>query len=264
MVPVADYRNLRRNLRISLTRMRKRQRRFGPFALFQWIVGIIVRLVLLAIGLSLLLVLPWRWVPPPTSSFMVQNYVQQPPESREFYRYTWVPYANISPEMGLAAIAAEDQRFPVHHGFDFEAMEQAIDDYQQGGELRGASTISQQVAKNLYLWSGRSLLRKGLEAWFTALIELLWSKQRILEVYLNTAQFGTHVFGVEAASQQFFERSASELTADEAALLAAVLPGPELYQVDQPSAEVLGRQRWILQQMEQLGGTEYLKTLLTP
>ncbi|PSB18907.1 monofunctional biosynthetic peptidoglycan transglycosylase [filamentous cyanobacterium CCP2] len=212
--------------------------------------------MLLAILLSVLLVLPWRWIAPPTTSFMLQTLVAQ---SRP-YRYQWVSYDNISSNMTLAAIAAEDQRFPVHRGFDLTELERAIEDYQQGGELRGASTISQQVAKNLYLWSGQTFVRKGLEAWFTVLIEVLWSKQRILEVYLNIAQFGDRVFGVEAASQQFFDHSAADLTAEEAALLAAVLPGPEIYFVDAPSAQVWRRQGWILQQMNQLG-TVYLDEL---
>ena len=176
------------------------------------------------------------------------------------YNYRWQPYREIAPDMALAAIAAEDQRFLSHHGFDIDALKQAIEDSQQGGNLRGASTISQQVAKNLYLWSGRSLGRKVLEAWFTVLLELLWSKQRILEVYLNVAQFGDRLFGVEAASQRFFAKPASQLAAEEAALLAAVLPGPEIYRVEQPSAIVLQHQDWILQQMQQLG-INYLNRL---
>jgi monofunctional biosynthetic peptidoglycan transglycosylase len=180
---------------------------------------------------------------------MLQNLVTQ---SRP-YRYQWTDYDNISPNMALAAIAAEDQRFPSHRGFDLTELERAIEEYQQGEALRGASTISQQVAKNLYLWSGQSFVRKGLEAWFTVLIEALWSKQRILEVYLNIAQFSNRTFGVEVASQQFFSKPAANLTADEAALLAAVLPGPEIYFVDAPSAQVWHRQGWILQQMAQLG-----------
>lgn len=226
---------------------------------FCWLLSLLVNLTIAAIVLSVLLVLPWRWLPPPTSSFMLQSLAAD--GQIGLYDYRWVNYANISPDMALAAIAAEDQRFPTHHGFDLEALNQAIEDHEQGGDLRGASTISQQVAKNLYLWSGRSWVRKGLEAWFTVLIELLWSKQRILEIYLNIAQFGNRLYGAEAASQRFFGQPASQLTPDQAALLAAVLPGPELYQVEQPSPEVWQRQAWILQQMTQLGGVEYLQTL---
>ncbi len=232
---------------------------------FRWLRCFSIRRILLAglsvaivtALLSILLILPWRWLPLPTSSFMLQSVFQ----NKQAYQYRWTSYSQISPEMSLAAIAGEDQQFPTHHGFDWEALQQAITDYNQGSDLRGASTISQQVAKNLYLWSGRSLFRKALEAWFTVLIEWLWSKQRILEIYLNIAQFSTQIFGVEAASQQFFAHPASQLNREEAALLAAVLPGPELYQVDQPSSVVLDRQYWILRQMEQLGGVSYLNNI---
>ncbi len=168
---------------------------------------------------------------------------------------------SISPNAALAVIAAEDQHFPDHYGFDFAAIQDALDDQDEGKPLRGASTISQQVAKNLFLWSGRSLVRKGLEVWFTALLELLWSKERILEVYLNIAEFGDSTFGVEAASRRFFNKSASRLTAIEAARLAAVLPNPLRYRADKPSAYVLKRQRWIERQMRQLGGVTYLDRL---
>ena len=163
--------------------------------------------------------------------------------------------------MAIAAIAAEDQRFPTHNGFDIEAINAAIRDAENGANLRGASTLSQQVAKNLFLWPGGGFVRKGIEAWLTILIELIWNKQRILEMYLNIAQFGDRTFGVEAASQQFFQLSARDLTAEDAALLAAVLPGPELYSVEAPSWEVLDRQSWILSQMSQLGGSAYLQQL---
>jgi monofunctional biosynthetic peptidoglycan transglycosylase len=227
----------------------RRKRRSPQKNLLCWLLKTIVQLTIAFVVLSALLVLPWRWVPPPTTSFMLQNLVEQ----ARPYRYQWQDYDTISPNMALAAIAAEDQRFPEHRGFDLTELERAIEDYQQGEALRGASTISQQVAKNLYLWSGQSFVRKGLEAWFTVLIELLWSKQRILEVYLNIAQFGDRAFGVEAASQQFFGKPAADLTVEEAALLAAVLPGPEIYYVEAPSVQVWQRQGWILQQMAQLG-----------
>lgn len=177
------------------------------------------------------------------------------------YAYRWQPYEQISAEMPLAAIAAEDQQFPMHNGFDLDAINAAIRDAENGASLRGGSTITQQVAKNLFLWPGRSFVRKGVEAWLTFLIELMWNKQRILEMYLNIAQFGDRTFGVAAASQQFFQISAQDLTAEEAALLAAVLPGPELYSVEAPSGEVLNNQYWILDQMNQLGGTAYLEQL---
>jgi len=216
-----------------------------------------IKLAIAIFLISVLLVLPWRWLPIPTSSFMLQSVFQ----NKQTYQYRWTSYDQISPDMPLAAIAGEDQQFPTHHGFDWAALQEAITDYNQGSDLRGASTISQQVAKNLYLWSGRSLFRKALEAWFTVIIEWLWSKRRILEIYLNIAQFSTQTFGVEAASQYFFAHPASQLSRDKAALLAAVLPGPELYQVDQPSSVVLDRQYWILRQMDQLGGVNYLNNI---
>lgn len=181
------------------------------------------------------------------------------------YTYQWQPYEQISPSMALALIAAEDQRFPTHNGFDLEEIKAAIEDAQRGAGLRGASTITQQVAKNIFLWPGGSFgigfARKGIEAWLAFFIELTWSKQRILEMYLNVVQFSDRTFGVEAASRQFFQLSARDLTAPEAALLAALLPGPELYDLAAPSAQVSNRQDWILVQMSQLGGEVYLQQL---
>ena len=206
--------------------------------------------------LSVLLVVLLRFVPPPTTSFMIQTGLRN-----GLYAYRWQPYEQIAPSMALAAIAAEDQRFPMHSGFDIEAINAALRDAENGANLRGASTLTQQVAKNLFLWPGGGFVRKGIEAWLTFLIELIWNKQRILEMYLNIAQFGDRTFGVEAASQSFFQISARDLTDSEAALLAAVLPGPELYQVEAPSWEVLDRQSWILTQMNQLGGEAYLQRL---
>jgi len=205
---------------------------------------------------SAMLVLTLRFIHPPFSALMVERRIAswfspQPYTSR----HTWVPLEDMSPSMGAAVIAAEDQNFPTHHGFDFESLQKAIDAHEQGQRLRGASTISQQVAKNVFLWSGRSFVRKGLEAYFTVLVELMWPKRRILEVYLNVAETGPGVFGVEAASQRFFRKPAAKLTASEAALLAAVLPNPIRLKADRPSAYVEERRAWILQQMAQLGGT---------
>ena len=211
---------------------------------------------------SLLLVLVLRWIPVPTSSFIVQSGLKALWAGDGWaIRYDWTSYKKISPYAALAVIAGEDQRFPKHHGFDLIEIQDALEDQDEGKPLRGASTISQQVAKNLFLWSGGGFVRKGLEAWFTLLLELLWSKERILEVYLNIAEFGEYTFGVEAASRRFFNKPAARLTADEAARLAAVLPSPLRYRVDKPSAYVLKRQRWVEQQMRQLGGTAYLDKL---
>jgi monofunctional biosynthetic peptidoglycan transglycosylase len=170
-------------------------------------------------------------------------------------------WERISPHAAVAVLASEDQRFPHHAGFDLESIADAVEKRSRGGRLRGASTISQQVAKNLFLWPGRSFLRKGLEAWFAGLLELTWPKRRILEVYLNVAEFGDGVFGVEEASRRFFGKPAAGLSADEAARLAAVLPSPRRMRADHPSPWVLARSAWIQEQMAQLGGAAYLRTL---
>jgi monofunctional biosynthetic peptidoglycan transglycosylase len=218
--------------------------------------------LLVAVAGSVLVVFMLRWIPPPTSSFMVQSHFRgQATEQAKnpHIRYTWVAYGDISPQMALAVVAAEDQRFPTHGGFDFTEIKEALRARFQGKPLRGASTITQQVAKNLFLWPQRSLLRKGLEAWFTMLIETLWPKRRILEVYLNIAQFGHFIFGVEEASRRFFNKPAVRLSRQEAALLAAVLPNPDRYQVQAPSPYVRTRQAWILRQMRRLGGIQYIE-----
>ena len=171
----------------------------------------------------------------------------------------WVSMDAISPWMGLAVIAAEDQKFPEHWGFDVQAIEKALSHNERNEHrIRGASTLSQQTAKNLLLWDGRSWLRKGLEAGLTVGIETVWSKKRVLTVYLNIAEFGEGVFGVEAASQRYFHKPASRMTMSEAALLAAVLPNPLRFKADAPSGYVRSRQAWILRQMRQLGGESFM------
>jgi len=169
----------------------------------------------------------------------------------------WVSMDNISPWMALAVIAAEDQTFPKHWGFDVGAIQRVLDN-SSGERMRGASTLSQQTAKNLFLWDGRSWIRKGLEAGMTVGIETVWTKRRILTVYLNIAELGPGVFGVEAAAQRYFHKPASRLSIAEAALLAAVLPNPIRFRADAPSAYVRQRQQWIIRQMRQLGGTGFL------
>lgn len=172
----------------------------------------------------------------------------------------WVPMDEISPYMALAVMAAEDQKFPEHWGFDVSAIESALVHNQHNqNRIRGASTLSQQTAKNLFLWDGRSWVRKGLEVGLTAGIELVWTKRRILTVYLNIAEFGDGIFGVEAAARHFFNKPASKLSASEAALLAAVLPNPLRFKVNAPSGYVISRQQWILRQMRQLGGKEFIQ-----
>ncbi|CAG7856971.1 monofunctional glycosyltransferase [biofilm metagenome] len=200
-----------------------------------------------------------RWLPPPTSAFMLYRHYEDLMEDVSFksISYRWVNNHHISPYARAAAMAAEDQRFPDHAGFDFDSIESSIDKYRKGGKLRGASTISQQVAKNLFLTPTRNFLRKGLEVWFTLLIELFWSKERILEVYLNIAEFGNHVFGIEAASQRYFKIPASKLSRSQAALLAASLPNPIKFKVSQPSAYLARRQAWIMRQMSNLSDLQF-------
>jgi monofunctional biosynthetic peptidoglycan transglycosylase len=207
------------------------------------------------VALTAGVVLTLRWLPPPTSSFILQNRIEALRAGYGFYPYPyrWVDYEHIAPVMALAVVAAEDQRFREHHGVDLSGIRRAIRDNQYRDRPRGASTITQQTAKNLFLWRGHSWLRKGIELYFTGLLELLWPKQRILEVYLNIAQFGGSVFGVEAAAQTYFKRPAAQLTREQAALLAAVLPSPSLLNADAPSDYLRQRQRWVLNQMRRLG-----------
>ena len=201
-----------------------------------------------SVGLSLLL----RWVPAPSSAFMLYRHVEDLMNDGSFraINYSWVGAKKISSNASSAVIAAEDQRFFKHSGFDLHSIQSSIDVYMDGGRLRGASTISQQLAKNLFLTPSKSFVRKGMEVWFTLLLEALWSKERILLVYLNIAEFGDHLFGIEAASQHYFGVHASQISRSQAALLAATLPNPILLQAARPSAYLLNRQRWILRQMQ--------------
>lgn len=199
-----------------------------------------------------------RWVNPPTTAFMLREYMGARDHG---VRHSWVEWDRISASMKIAVIASEDQTFPDHRGFDFKSIDKAWQERERGRRVRGASTITQQVAKNLFLWSGRSWVRKALEAYFTVLIEWLWPKERILEVYLNVAEFGRGIYGVGAASETFFRKSAARLTAYDAALLAAVLPNPKRLRANDPSRYVRSRQQWIMRQMRGLGGTSLLKRL---
>jgi monofunctional biosynthetic peptidoglycan transglycosylase len=217
-------------------------------------------LVLACLVLSVLSVLILRWVNPAYSAFMAESQISAwAHRDRDYvYRRTWVDLTHISPNLALAVVASEDQKFPEHWGFDVEAIEKAYEMNQHSHHVRGASTISQQVAKNLYLWSGRSYLRKALEAYFTLLIEGCWPKRRILEIYLNIAEFGYGTYGAEAAAQRFFHKPASRLSRADAAVLAAVLPNPEHWSAAAPTRYVQQRRDWILNQMQALGGPEML------
>jgi len=197
------------------------------------------------IAISVVLVFSLRWIDPPTSSFIVQDRIGNwfaSPKEKHPLRHKWVDWPNIAWSAKVAVISSEDQRFAEHFGFDLKQINNALEERERGKRVRGASTISQQVAKNLFLWPGQSWIRKGFEAYFTLLIETLWSKQRILEMYLNMAEFGRGTFGVGAASEVYFHKPASRLSASDAALLAAVLPSPKRMRVDAPSRYVRSRQ----------------------
>lgn len=218
-------------------------------------------LALLPLALTSLQVLLLRWVDPPTSAFMLgwRWEASQTEGAETSIDYRWKPLAEISPELPLALVAAEDQLFPQHSGFDHEAIQSALAGNREGGTIRGASTISQQTAKNLFLWSGRSWARKGLEAWYTVLLEALLPKRRILELYVNVAEFGNGIYGAEAAAQRFFNKPAASLSRGESARLAAVLPNPKRYSAQVPGDYVRSRSAWIERQMRQLGGPGYLR-----
>jgi monofunctional biosynthetic peptidoglycan transglycosylase len=223
----------------------------------------VVFLIFLFITLTAVPVAALRFINPFTSAFMVSAKLDAMETGDKDYhtQFKWVPLSRISANAAIAVIASEDQQFPYHNGFDVESIRKAVEHNTHSKRIRGASTISQQVAKNLFLWPGRSYVRKGLEAWFTVLIETLWPKTRILEVYLNIIELGKGVYGVEAASQKFYRKSASQLSRSEAALLAAVLPNPQRFRVNRPSSYVLSRRDWIQGQMRGLGGWGYLKEI---
>jgi monofunctional biosynthetic peptidoglycan transglycosylase len=208
-------------------------------------------------------VLLMRWWNPFSSAFMLRASMQGMAGNDGPYetQYQWVDLEQMSPHAALAVIASEDQQFPFHTGFDLKSIREAVRQNAHRKRPRGASTITQQVAKNLFLWNGPSYVRKGMEAWFTVLIEAVWPKERILEVYLNIAEFGRGVYGVEAASRKFYRKPAAKLTRPEAATLAAVLPNPIRMHADRPSRYVAARRDWILGQMRGLGGREYLEEI---
>lgn len=224
----------------------------------------LLRALLWFAAVSIVLVLVFRWVPPPGTALMLERKVQSwvSGEPIDLQR-EWVSWDHISDDLKVAVIAGEDQKFASHWGFDIPAIQAALAFNERGGNVRGASTLTQQVAKNLFLWPGRSWLRKGLEAWFTGLMELFWTKQRILEVYLNSAEWGQGVFGAQAAARYHFGVEASQLSRQQAAQLAAVLPSPLKWNAGKPSTYVASRAGLIRRQMSQLGGPSYLMQLDT-
>lgn len=222
----------------------------------------LVRVVLALLAATVLPVLVLRFVPPPTSAFMVERQFHDllAPGNQPPIRYNWVPWSQLSPQLRLAVVASEDQTFPTNWGFDFDAIADAIQHNEDHRHKRGASTITQQLARNLFLCPCRNWVRKGLEAYFTVLLQVLWPKQRILEVYLNVAEFGDGIYGADAAARTFFHTSPARLDRDEASRLAAVLPNPRHWHADRPSGYILERAADIRIQMDHLGGA-YLDDL---
>lgn len=214
------------------------------------------------VSLSVLLVTVLRFIPPPTSAFMIKRQLDGllHEDKSSGIHYQWVNWELISPHMALAVVASEDQMFSSHRGFDFQSMAEAIEERRTSGRIRGASTITQQTAKNLFLWEGRSYARKSFEAWFTILMETFWPKKRILEVYLNVIEFGDGIYGVHAAATMFFDKEPSGLTRREAALMAAVLPHPKRSDLRAPSRYIQQRAGQIERQMGNLGSS-YLRDL---
>lgn len=212
--------------------------------------------VLLCVLLSFLVVLPIRWLDPPTTAFMLLD-----DSDASSLRYTWIGWSGIGEALPLAVVAAEDQKFADHLGFDVQSIRGSVEDYAEGASLRGASTITQQVAKNLYLWRGRSFVRKGIEAYITILLEAVLPKRRILEIYVNIAEFGPGIYGASAASEAYFGKRPTQLSDSEAALLASVLPNPKRLHVAQPSPYVIDRRSWIFDQMQRLRREQWLTAL---
>lgn len=239
----------------------KAVKRAGPIRL---LFKFITRMTLMALVLFFATLLVFRWAPIPTSAFIHKqnSLAANAPKTYEPASYTWIDMEDISPHLALAVIAAEDQRFPTHWGIDTVEIRNALKSSRSEGKTpRGASTITQQVAKNLFLWNGRSYPRKILEIGLSVAIELMWSKERILEVYLNIAQFGDAIFGAQEASMRLFDKQPLDLTREEAAMLASVLPKPAVSDVNDPTPLLRKKQVWVLKQMKQLGGDNYLRKL---
>jgi monofunctional glycosyltransferase len=211
----------------------------------------ILRTMLVLFLLSIVVTIVYRFVPVPVTPLMIQRYFEM--EDGKIDK-DWKSLEEISDNMPLAVVTAEDQKFEEHYGFDLEAIEKAVkyNEKHKGKKVKGASTISQQTAKNVFLWPGRSWVRKGLEVYFTFLIELFWSKERIMEVYLNVIEMGPGVYGTEAAAQHYFNKSAAKLTKSEAASIAAILPNPIRWSASKPTPYIIKKRNWILRHMKQI------------
>ena len=209
-------------------------------------------------GLSILSVIIFKWVPIPFTPLMVTRIIEFKLEGDDaIYSHKWVPLEDISPNLQKAVIASEDGNFLKHNGFDFEAMQKAFKNNNKGKRLKGGSTISQQTAKNIFLWQGRSYIRKGLEAYFTVLIELIWGKERIMEVYLNSIEMGNGVYGAQEAARHWYSKTATNLTPREAAGIAAILPNPRKFKASNSSSYINRRKDKIMRVMQHVGKIEY-------
>lgn len=214
--------------------------------IFRILLRIVIAFLILSIGTTVL----YRWVPVPLTPLMLIRCVEQKSNGKKMVlKHKWVRLEDMSPKLQLAVVCSEDQNYLKHYGFDFVAIEKAMKGNEAGKKLRGASTISQQTAKNVFLWPGRSYIRKGFEVYFTLLIELIWSKERIMEVYLNSIEMGNGVYGAEAASQYWFKKTSKKLSKDESAAIASILPNPLKYIANPPSSYISKRKEWIKKQM---------------
>lgn len=221
----------------------------------------IKRIFIILFIAQLIYIIALKWINPPTTITMMANRISLL-GNEEYFHKKWTSYENISSYAKVAVMAGEDQLFPENNGFDIKAIEKAWLHNQHSKRIRGASTISQQTAKNVFLWQGRDWFRKGLEVYFTFMIEKIWGKKRILEVYLNVAQMGPHIFGIGAAAEQYFHKNAQSLSAGQAAMIAACLPDPYRYKVQPPARITLARQQWILGQMNNLEGYPDIQELI--
>ena len=232
-----------------MTRIKRKKPGFAKRIIKAGLLCLVLFLVVSVVQVAVL-----RVVNPPFTGTMISNWIADKVTGREaqWLDPEWRPLRKISPHLRRSVLAGEDQRFTTHNGFDFVEMNQAVQDALAGGRVRGASTITMQVARTVFLWPGRNLVRKGLEVYYTVLIEAFWSKKRILEVYLNTVDWGQDAVGAERASKKYFRTNASYLTAEQAALLAAILPSPHHWSPEHPTEYVKERQRRILEDMRKM------------
>jgi len=229
---------------------RKKNKRLARLA-FRFLIAFVLSSVIVTIIYAI--------VPVPYTQLMLKRLIEQKANNKELkLQKTWVPIEDISDNMIMAVIASEDQKFPDHYGFDWQSIKEAHLEKKEGKRFRGGSTISQQTAKNVFLWNKKSYIRKGLEVWFTLLIETIWGKERIMEIYLNVAEFGDGIYGVEAASQYYFHKPSEKLSKNEAALLAAILPNPRRWNPSKPTRYLYNRQNWIVGQINNLAKPDFL------